>query len=373
MKIVLAPDKYKGSLSSLEICSIIKNTLSKYSDIEVVLLPLADGGDGTVEVINYYLEGAYIELQVHNPIFKPLKASYLYSKSSRTAFIELAEASGIKLLEKSDQNCRYTSTYGTGELIKAALDEEVDQIIFGLGGSATNDCGIGMANALGYKFLDSNNNELKPIGDHLIKIHKIDDSQVDKRLSTVSFQIACDVTNPLYGERGAAKVYAKQKGASDSDIQYLDSGLQHFSKVLDAHFNIQSQEISGAGAAGGMGAGAVAFLNGTLTPGIDLVKQIANFDAVVKDADWIISGEGLLDDQTLSGKAIDGVVKSANELQIPVAVFCGGIDLNQDQLQAMGISYGASILDKAKDLNDAMTNTKHYLELLVEEFAKKIG
>ena len=369
MKIVLAPDKFKNSLTGMEFCNVVEATIKAITPhVEIMKSPLADGGDGTIEVVNYYLKGEVIQVKVMNPTFNSVIASFLYSESSKIAFIEMAEASGMKLLKPSDQNCMHTTTYGTGQLIINAIDKGAQHIILGIGGSATNDCGIGMANALGYRFLDKNNNDVKPIGCELINICEIDDSLVDKRLKFIKFQIACDVTNPLYGPNGAAHVYAKQKGATESDISDLDSGLQSFSKILDKHFNIKIQNIAGAGAAGGMGAGAVAFLYGELLPGIDLIKQIANFDTKIKNADWIITGEGKLDNQTLSGKTLSGVLTSANNNKIKVAAFCGSIDLIPDELNQMGIVYRDSIIYKAINLDDALENTTFYLKQITEEF-----
>ncbi len=372
MKIIVAPDKYKGSLSSLEICSIVKEEMEKLLNVEVVLLPMADGGDGTIEVVNYYLKGEIVTVEVNDPVFRPVKATYLFSHTTQKAFIELAEASGIKLLEEREQNCKYTSTYGTGELILDAINKGAKHIILGLGGSATNDCGIGMASALGYRFLDKRGKSIKPVGEQLINIVDIDDSKVNPYLDNISIQIACDVTNPLYGSQGAAMIYARQKGASDREIKALDEGLRSFSKLLDNHFKIESQSIEGAGAAGGMGAGAVAFLDGELKPGIDLIKQIAKFDECITGGEWIITGEGKLDNQTLSGKAIDGILKSARNHNISVATFCGSIDLNENQLNKMGIKYSASILEQAKDLDDAINNSKRYLKNLVSDFVNYI-
>jgi len=368
MKIVLAPDKYKGSLTGLEFCNIIAPILKSSLNAEVIKAPLADGGDGTIEVVNYYLKGETIKIKVNNPLSKSVLASYLYSNTSKIAFIEMAEASGMKLLKPEDQNCMYTTTFGTGQLILHAINKGAKHIILGIGGSATNDCGIGMANALGYRFLDKNNNEIEAIGSELTYITKIDDSLVDERLKNIKFQIACDVTNPLYGPNGAAYVYAKQKGATEEDISYLDYGLRSFSKVLDKHFNLQTQQIQGAGAGGGMGAGTVAFLNGKLLPGIDVIKQIASFETKIKNADWIITGEGKLDVQTLSGKALSGVLSSANKNKIKVAAFCGSIDLVSEELNKMGIDYSDTIVNHASNLDDALTNTAHYLEHITKKF-----
>lgn len=368
MKIVLAPDKYKGSITALEFCDIVASVIQKTKTIEVLKCPLADGGDGTIAVVNYYLKGNTIKVKANNPLFQPIIAHYIYSETTKTAFIEMAEASGMKLLKADEQNCMYTSTYGTGELIIDAINKGAKHIILGIGGSATNDCGIGMAYALGYRFLDVNNKEVKPIGKSLPSIANIDDTLVDNRLKAVKFQVACDVNNPLYGKNGAAHVYAKQKGATNSDILYLDEGLKHFASILDVHFQKDVQRIKGAGAAGGMGAGTVTFLNAELLPGIELVKQIAEFDEVIKDADWIITGEGQLDAQTLSGKAISGILKSAKAQQIPVAALCGSVTLNEEELKQMGIHYTASIIQKASNLEDAIENTTRYLKEIVKEF-----
>lgn len=371
MKIVLAPDKYKGSLTGRAFCNIVEPILKSSLNVDIIKAPLADGGDGTIEVVKYYLQGEIIKAEVNNPIFKPVLASYLYSESSKIAFIEMAEASGIKLLQPKDQNCMYTTTFGTGQLILNAIDRGAQHIILGIGGSATNDCGIGMAAALGFQFLNKNHEKVKAIGSTLTNITKIEDSQVDKRLRNIKFQIACDVTNSLYGLNGASHIYAKQKGATEDHIRYLDNGLQSFSKVLDKHFNLQTQNIKGAGAAGGMGAGTVAFLKGELLPGIDLIKQIANFDTKIENADWIITGEGNLDDQTLSGKALSGVLSSAKKKQIKVAAFCGNIDLGNRVIQDLGISYSDSIMNHALSLSDALTNVKQYLEIITKAFVKQ--
>ena len=371
MKIILAPDKYKGSLTGQEFCDVVAPLLQK-EGFEVIKLPLADGGDGTIEVINFYLSGEMIKTRVSDPLFRFVEATYFFSKASKVAFIEMAEASGITLLKPADQNCMNTSTYGTGELIQYAIDNGAEQIILGIGGSATNDCGIGMASALGYKFLDKNDKELNPIGKELIHIVKIDDANIDERLAAVKFQVACDVTNPLYGPSGSAYVYAKQKGASGEDILYLDKGLKHFASVLNQHFNTNVQQIKGAGAAGGMGAGTVTFLNAELLPGIELIKQIANFDKNIIDADWIITGEGQLDEQTRSGKALSGLLKSAKTHEISVAAFCGNITLDETELKHMGISYSASIQQKASSFEDAIQHTKTYLKEITEDFVKSI-
>ncbi len=373
MKIVIAPDKFKNSLTGLEFCNAVEAGLkTMHPDIQVVKLPLADGGDGTIEVVNFYLKGKVVNVTVNNPFFQPVTASYLYSEASKTAFIEMAEASGVKLLNPEQFDCKNATTLGTGEMIVDAINKGATKIILGIGGSATNDCGIGMATALGYRFLDENENDVKPIGANLSKIVRIDVTQVHPELNDVSFEIACDVTNPLYGKDGAAYVYGPQKGATEADVKLLDQGLQDFSNIIASVFNINPQTVQGAGAAGGMGIASKVFLNGKLEPGIQLVKNLAQFDSKLDDADWIITGEGKLDVQTFSGKTIKGVMTSAKAKQIKVAAFCGMIDLKDSDIASFGIEYADAVINYSKDLNDAMKNSYNYVNLMAEKFAKTI-
>jgi glycerate kinase len=374
MKFVLAPDKFKGSLTGLEFCNAVaKGLLKVIPDAEVVFLPLADGGDGTIEVANYYLNGDLIQLEVKNPLFQNGLAIYLYASDSKIAFIEMAEASGLKLLDPTEYDCKNATTFGTGQLILDAINRGAKEIILGIGGSATNDCGIGMAAALGYRFLDKKGVDVIPIGASLSQIVTIDDSQVNKDLKDVTFKIACDVTNPLYGKNGAAYVYAQQKGADENDIKILDKGLFDFSKVLDAKFKINSQAVLGGGAAGGMGIAAKVFLNGELISGITLMKELAQFDEKIKNADWIITGEGKLDEQTLSGKTIHGIIEVAKQNNINVAAFCGKVDLNEEQVNIFGISYTDAVLNHTKDIDDAMLNSAGYVTKMAERFAEKLA
>ncbi|OAD45716.1 glycerate kinase [Polaribacter atrinae] len=372
MKIILAPDKFKNSLTGLEFCSIVEKViLDKSPNTKILKLPLADGGDGTLDIINYYLKGNLIYLEVNNPFFQTIKASYLYAKASKTAFIEMAEASGVKLLKAEQLDCKNTTTLGTGEMIVDALQKGAKTIIIGIGGSATNDCGIGMATALGYRFLDKKNKVVKPIGANLSDIKSIDTTNVHPELNNVHFKIACDVTNPLFGKNGAAYVYGAQKGASKEDIVMLNKGLQDFSKALNKTFTIDVQTIKGAGAAGGMGIATHLFLNGTLEPGIQLVKKIANFDTQIEGADWIITGEGKLDTQTMSGKTIQGVLTSAIAKKIKTAAFCGAIDLEEKHPEEFGIQYTDATINYAKNLNDSIKNSGKYLSLLSKKFVLK--
>ena len=370
MKIVLAPDKFKNSLTALEFCQVVEEGIKQVrSDIDIIQLPLADGGDGTIEVVNYYLKGEMVTVEVNNPFFKPVKATYLYSESTQTAFIEMAEASGMKLLNEFEGDCKNATTYGTGEMILDAVNRGVSKIILGIGGSATNDCGIGMATALGYQFLDKDHKLVKPIGANLSKIVSIDTNQVNSKLGDVQFQIACDVTNPLYGKNGAAYTYAAQKGATVKDIKMLDQGLQDFSVVLHEVFDVDPQTIKGAGAAGGMGIASKVFLNGSLEPGIELIKTLARFEEKIQGADWMISGEGKLDDQTLSGKTILGVTDVIDQ-DTKVAVFCGAIELEDEVIKDLNIWYADAVIKYAVSVEDAMSHAGKYVEEMAKTFAQ---
>ncbi len=372
MRIVIAPDKFKGSLTGNEFCRVVEDTIKQLrQDVEIVKLPMADGGDGTIEIINYYIKGKFRHLNVTDPYFEKVNAFYLYSGDSKIAFIEMAEASGLKILNRETLDCKKATSLGTGELIKDAIANGAQKIILAIGGSATNDCGIGMASALGFRFLDSTNKDVLPTGENLSNIRTIDSSNVLPALQEVQVEVACDVNNPLYGKNGAANVYAKQKGATQADIELLDRGLKDFSKVLDRTFNINSQEIKGAGAAGGMGIASKLFLNAELTSGVDLIKQLADFDEKIKGADWIITGEGKLDAQTLSGKAIKGIIESAKKTNAKVAVFCGDVNLKKSVLNENNISYIDSVMNRALNFNDAVENVKVYLREIATDFIVK--
>ncbi|WP_298510765.1 glycerate kinase [uncultured Kordia sp.] len=373
MKIVLAPDKFKGALTGNEFCNAATEGIKNAMPLaEIIRLPLADGGDGTIEILANHLEGELIQVTVNGPLFRPIQASYLWLEAKKTAFIEMAEASGMKLLNAEEQNCRKTTTYGTGEFITRAIEKGAETIILGIGGSATNDCGIGMATALGYRFLDKKGQEIQPIGENLTQIHQIDTSNVHPKLASINIQIACDVTNPLYGLHGAAYVYGPQKGASKSDVELLDKGLRNIANIIQKQFNIDVQDIEGSGAAGGMGAGTTVFLNGKLTSGIELVKELIDFDAHIKNADWIITGEGKLDDQTFSGKTIVGVIDSAQKQKIPVAVFCGATDLSIAAQEKLGVQYVNAITKSPCNLQQAMAHSYENLEYAVYNFVRSL-
>ena len=374
MKIILAPDKFKGSLTGMQFCAAAEEgIIGVIPNAEIIKLPLADGGDGTIEILEYHLKGKRLTVKVNDPLFRQIEASYLYIDAIDTAFIEMAEASGMYLLKPEEQNCFYTTTLGTGELILDAIHKGAKTIILGIGGSATNDCGMGMATALGYKFEDEKGVLLSPIGKSLSRIHTINIDNVIGALKSIDFKVACDVTNQLYGEHGAAYVYGPQKGASKEEIEQLDEGLKNISNLFKKQFDIDVQHIKGTGAAGGMGAGTSVFLNAKLLSGIDLVKDLIDFDTKIEGADWIVTGEGKLDSQTLSGKTISGVITSAKRQNISIAAFCGSIDISDSTKEELGLTYTASVSKGISNFELAMKTSYKNLVSATKEFAKKLN
>ncbi len=371
MKFVIAPDKFKGSLTGFEYCDAVEEGLRiVFSDAEIIKKPLADGGDGTIDVVKYYSEGESIAITASDPLFRAIKTSYVLSKTAGIAFIEMAEISGLNLLSTQERNCMHTTSLGFGELIVDAIAKGAKELILGIGGSATNDGGMGLAQALGFRFLDGNGKELKPIGSSLIEVKKIDTSKVYPKLASVRVKVACDVSNSLYGQDGAAHIYASQKGASTTEIEELDKGLENYAKVLQEEFELDVQRIKGAGAAGGVGAGARIFLNAELVSGIELIKEIADFDSSIENADWIITGEGQLDAQTLSGKTISGVLASAKKKNIPVAALCGSVTISARVQEEFGLSYATSIVKGVSSLEEAMDSSYDNLVYAAYNFAK---
>jgi len=373
MKIILAPDKFKGSLTGTQFCNAVEEGIKRaLPKTHIVKLPLADGGDGTIEVLEYHLKGRRVNIKVNDPLFRPINATYLYMDTIETAFIEMAEASGMAQLRQEDRNCFHTTTFGTGELILDAINKGAKTIILGIGGSATNDCGIGMASALGFKCEDEKGEEVIPIGKNLLKIKKINTDNVIPELKIVTFKVACDVKNPLFGPNGATFVYGPQKGASKSEIAHLDKGLEHISSLFSKTFNLNVHDIKGAGAAGGLGAGAIVFLTAELQSGIELIKDIVGFDEKIKGADWIITGEGKLDAQTLSGKTIYGVITSAKKYNIPVAALCGSVDISIKTQDELGLSYVSSIVKGVSDLDRAKKDSYENLVYSAYNFMQSL-
>ena len=371
MKIVIIPDSFKGSASSMEVCNCIERGILKvFKNANIKKIPVADGGEGTVDSILYAAGGNIKKVNVKNPSGKIIEAKYGIINKEK-AVIEMAEASGITLVDDAVRNPLKYSTYGTGELIKDAMNNNIKEILIGIGGSATNDCGIGMANALGYKFLDENNNELEAIAENMIKVASIDDSNVDKRIFDIKINVACDVKNPLYGENGATAIYGKQKGVTEESFDILDNGLKNIARIVKEKFNKEIDHIEGSGAAGGLGGGLVAFCNAELKSGIDAVLDIIDFEDKIKDASLIITGEGAIDGQTKKGKVPVGVARRANG--IPVIAIVGDIRDGAEAVYDMGIVSIMPALKRAMPLDEAIKNSKTLIEDAAERACRFIS
>lgn len=354
MNILVAPDKFRGSLEAVEVCNAIETgILFAYPDANVTTIPLADGGEGTARILTRQAGGSEVFVTVNDPLGRPVDASYGLSADNQVAFIEMAAASGLGLLTNDERNPLLTSTYGTGELIKDAIGRGVRKIILGIGGSATTDGGIGMAAALGYSFLDQNGVELTPNGVSLTHIYSIVKPQNDPGLSDIIIIVACDVTNPLYGPDGAAHVYGPQKGADPEMVALLDDGLKNLSQVAGETFGRDVSKVPGAGAAGGLGAGCMWFLNATLKDGISIVMEQCNIAALVENADLVITGEGKVDEQTLSGKVVKGLAELCKGYDVPLAVVCGTLQITTEQASDAGMTFAVSVLNRPMDLHTA--------------------
>ncbi len=366
MKILIAPDKFKDSLSALEVCEALKKGLSSNTkQLDIIFHPMADGGDGSLEIISNYLPLQKQLVQTTDPLARTIDT--FYYTSSNTAFIELASASGIVLLNQTERNPMLTSTLGTGKILLDALSKGYQEIYLFLGGSATNDAGLGICEALGFYFLDAQQNELPPIGENLIKIKSIQ-NHCPFDFEQTKITLICDVNNPLYGTNGAAYTYAPQKGATPQQVEYLDKGLQNVAQVLKQHTGIEVGTLAGSGAAGGIGAGLVALCKAKMLKGFDTIAQLTNLEQQIQAADWVISGEGKLDKQSLRGKVISGIAQLCQKHQKPLALFVGKNELSAQDLKALNTQHIYAIDSIAQNTEDAMTNGAAYLEELGQQF-----
>lgn len=326
--ILLAFDSFKGSLTSREVANAFEEGLRTVApDCEVRKICLADGGEGTVEALVTTLHGQWVEMEVFDPLMRPICARYGLVDNGQTAVIEMAEASGLTLLSETERNPLKTSTYGTGQLIANALARGCRKLLIGIGGSATNDAGIGMLNALGFRFLDADGNVLNGCGESLEKIASIDSSHILPELESVEITVACDVTNPFCGPQGAAYVFAPQKGANATMVERLDKGMFHFAEAIKQYNKVDVTHIPGAGAAGGLGGAFSALLSASLCPGVEMVLNAIHFEEFLKDCDLVVTGEGRIDHQTLMGKAPFGILKAATRRGIPVVAIGGSVEL----------------------------------------------
>lgn len=361
-KIVIASDSFKGSVSSLEVADACEKGIRKvYPQCQVVKLPIADGGEGTIDALVTATSGTRITCPVHNPLMQPIEAVYGILGDGRTAVIEMATASGLTLISPAQRNPMQTTTYGTGELIRDALKRGCREFLIGIGGSATNDAGTGMLQALGFQFLDKAGQPLGQGGEILSRIVSIDKSAIPQELNQCRFIVACDVNNPFSGPQGAAHIFAPQKGADATTVSLLDKGLKHFARLIHETEKIAIDTLPGAGAAGGLGGGCIAFLNAQLKPGIDTVLNALDFARQIQGADLIITGEGKMDAQTIMGKAPIGIVRAAQQQHIPVIALAGCVEdvdlLNEAGFDAvLCIQQGPVSQEKAMEKSSTCLN-----------------
>lgn len=353
MKVVIAIDSFKGCASSNELAQQIKEgILNIYKDPEILICPIADGGEGTVDALKNISETKYISAKCMNPIGEEINADYIILKD-KTAVIEMASASGLALISREKRNPSITTSYGTGDLIKDAIKRGVRKFIIGIGGSATNDSGLGMLSSLGYKFYDKLENEIFFAKD-MNKISKIDKSNRLKELNDCHFLVACDVNNPLFGENGASYIYGAQKGADKNMIKTLDKNLKHFANIVQKDKNKSFDKESGAGAAGGLGFAFMSFLNSKLKSGIELILEEVELEKQIKDSDFVITGEGKIDKQSSMGKVIDGIATICKKENIPCIALTGNSNESCMNIHEKGITSVFSILNSPLSLEEAM-------------------
>lgn len=358
MKILIMIDSFKGSLSSSEAGNIIKDEIKKLNPKEdIIVLPVADGGEGTVESMSELDGASLIEVQVENPLFEKIIGNYAIIKDKNLAIIEMSQAAGLVLI-KDRLSPLKASTYGVGTMIKDALDKGIRNFIIGIGGSATNDGGVGMLKALGFRFYDKNGNDIHPSNEGLGSLSTIDLSQADPRLKEATFKIACDVDNPLTGKRGSANVYGPQKGANPKEVEIIDNNLSLFHKKTLEVIKNADDTYPGVGAAGGLGYAFKNYLGAELSPGIELILQMLNANDYLSSADLVITGEGKIDFQSSMGKAPTGVAKFAKKYGANVIAFAGVVDNDAVEVNKHGIDAFFPILDQIRSVEEAMDTKK---------------
>lgn len=373
MKIVIAPDSFKESLTALQVAQAIEIGFKKiFPDAEYIKVPMADGGEGTVQSLIDAWQGQSMVTEVTAPLGNKVLAEWGLSADRKTAIIEMAAASGLHLVAENERNPLITGSYGTGELIKAALNFGVEKIILGIGGSATNDAGVGMLQALGAAFLDDEGKPLVAGGAALKQLSKIDLSALDPRLATTQIEVACDVDNPLCGERGASAVFGPQKGATAAMIKELDSALSLFSQKVKQQLNKDIANIAGAGAAGGMGAGLQLLPKCRLKSGVDIILEATHLSKVVADADLVITGEGRMDSQTVYGKTPVGVAKTAKRFHKPVIAIVGCLRADYEVVYDAGIDAVFPIIRNLASLSDTLAQGRENLISTAQNVARTL-
>jgi glycerate kinase len=357
MRIIIAPNAFKGSLTALRAAEAVREGILRVlPDAETVLMPIADGGDGTMDVLVQSTGGQFVECDVTAALGETIRAAFGVLGDKQTAVIEMAAASGLRLVPEEKRNPLLTTTYGTGELIRAALDFGCRKLIIGIGGSATVDGGAGMAQALGVELLDTRGKEIARGGGALTQLAHINISSLDSRIQETEIIAACDVDNPLTGEQGAARIFGPQKGATPEMVEQLETSLAYFAAVIARDVGKNVLSLKGGGAAGGLAAGLAAFLNARLQPGVELVLDTLHIDEQLKSADLLITGEGKIDGQTAQGKAPIGVAKRAKRYNVPVIALAGGLGEDAAAVYEHGIDALLPIVARPMPLDDAMQN-----------------
>ena len=368
MKIVIAPQAFKGSISALGAARAMEDGIRRViPDVETVLVPIADGGDGTLETMVEVSGGRVEKAKVTGPMGKKVETEWGAMGDGRTAVIEMARTSGLALLDRDKLDARKATTYGLGEAILAALEAGYRRFIIGIGGSATNDAGAGMAQALGVRLLNASKAEVGRGGAALAKLDRIDAAGIDSRARESVFEVACDVSNPLCGPEGASAVYGPQKGASPEHVRELDRALRHFAHVVRRDIDIEINHMPGGGAAGGLGAGMVAFLGGRLRPGVDIVMEAVGLETQLEGADLVLTGEGQIDFQTVFSKAPIGVSRLARNRGIPVVAICGSLGNDYRKVHEQGIDAAFSITTEPMSLDDALVKADRLIATTTEE------
>lgn len=370
MKIVIAPQAFKGSLHAADVAEAIARGIRQvFPEAQLVLTPIADGGEGTVQALVRATGGIFQQSRVMGPLREPVVARWGMLGDKRTAVIEMAAASGLPLIPREERNPLRTTTYGTGELVTQALDRGVTKLIIGIGGSATNDGGVGMAQALGVRFLDAEGRELPLGAAGLSRLARIDISGLDRRVSELEVDVATDVNNPLCGPNGAAAVYGPQKGATPEMVRELDAALSHYADILRRDLGVDIKDMPGAGAAGGLGAGLVAFLHATLQPGVEIVFRALEIDKVLAGADLVITGEGRMDSQDIYGKAPISLAQRARRFGIPTIAIVGSTGRDYRIVYGHGIDAVIGTVNRPMALDRALSESSR----LVTEAAMRAG
>lgn len=373
MKILIAPDSFKDCLTSPDVAKFIEMGIRNvFPDASIKLVPLADGGEGTVVTLVTATNGKIFHKKVHDPLMREISAHFGVLGDGETAVIEMASASGIELLEENERNPWKTTSFGTGELIKHALNKSCRKIIIGIGGSATNDAGTGMLQALGIQFLNANKREIEPGGGALKELVSIKTDKLDQRLKQSKIIIASDVLNPLLGKTGASAVYGPQKGANTDMVRRLEANLQHFADIVRQQQGISVENIPGSGAAGGLGAGILAFLPSEIKPGFDIVKEVVELENHMQDVDLVITAEGKIDSQTAYGKTPAGVAGIAGKYNIPVIAFAGIVEDGINELYKKGFRAIIPITNKPMNIDESIKNAGELLIMAVEQSMRLI-